>query len=481
MARLPSTTATPPSSVPPDKTASHPVPHHQHGYHHHPHSHPHSHPYSKLPRAPAADRPHQVGTTAAFPPLSQSNPPAVSLEPSTARGQSIPLAHDTAVHRTTALRELSRSQPTGRPRYPSAAATATATTTGTYSQPVLVRTYAASSTSSAYHSGRRPTRQPAPIASDGSNMSYASGTGRSRRSFAVTLGRSHLLQRSAHTDGRIDADVKLPPLEAFTFKGIMADIEHDMATDLDRIAEICARSRYSLSNQYEIHVAPHGSGAAFVQPAHTDMPPAPTLQAISSDDERHGPPTRQRTGAVRRPSAAYGTLETIMSSSRSSDDERANRKSAAEIAAHVRGRHAYHAAAAGETGCGCGNGRGSGSGSGSANSTEAQASSELQTTSPRSTLAAAILKRSRVQSISHASSVAGPAASLVGRPALPETSNSHLVSTTTTESRPLESRPPRLPTTQEQPSSAVLVNAPIGLRAIFTVSQDYNTHFCNAV
>ncbi|KAI0139362.1 hypothetical protein GGR57DRAFT_442641 [Xylariaceae sp. FL1272] len=443
MARLPSTTTAPPSSAAPDKPASHARPRHQQHHRHHPHSNPHS----KLLRAPAADRPRHAGAAAAFPPLSQSNSPAVSLEPSTARGQSIPLPQDTAAHRTTALRELSRSQPIGRPRYPNAAATATATTAGTYSQPVLVRTYAASATSSAYPSGRRSTRPPAPSASHSTYPSYASRTGRSRRSFAMTLVRPRILQRPEPPDGRLEADVKLPPLEAFTFKGIMADIEHDIETDLDRIAEICARSRYSLSNQYEIHVAPHGSGAAFVQPVHRDIPSAPTLQAISSDDERHGLPVRQRTGVVRRRSAAYGTLETIMSSSRSDDDERAKRKSAAQIAAHV--RHAHQAATTGETACGSG----SRSGSGSANSTEAQASSELHTTSPRSTLAAAILKRSSAQSMS---SLDGHATGLVGRPARAEMSNSHLMSTTTTESRTLESRPPRLPATQELPSSVFL-------------------------
>jgi hypothetical protein len=52
-----------------------------------------------------------------------------------------------------------------------------------------------------------------------------------------------------------NVELKLPPVEAFTFKGIMEEIKHGVAEDLERIAEICARSKYSLSNQYEVHVS----------------------------------------------------------------------------------------------------------------------------------------------------------------------------------------------------------------------------------
>ncbi|KAK6596765.1 hypothetical protein H4I96_09417 [Botrytis cinerea] len=48
-------------------------------------------------------------------------------------------------------------------------------------------------------------------------------------------------------------DMKLPPVEAFSFKGIMDEIKHGVSDDLERIAEICARSKYSLANQHEFH------------------------------------------------------------------------------------------------------------------------------------------------------------------------------------------------------------------------------------
>ncbi|KAI0120230.1 hypothetical protein GGR51DRAFT_496913 [Nemania sp. FL0031] len=383
----------------------------------------------------------QFASSSRFPPPSQLNTSSVSLvSTSTAQGRPIPLSDANAADRTTALRELSRSQPIARRPYtettgpgpappppPSTAGTTTGTTTGTYSQPVLVRTYSGPIASPAR--AQSTSRRDAISGVKGRPKAPSSNQSRRPRRFGVTLIRPLVSQKQSPGD-----DVRLPPLEAFSFKSIMADIEHDIGADLDRIADICARSRYSLSNQYEIHVAPHGSGASFIQggaaSASTTSPPrdngGPTLQAISIDEE-DGSTNQARRATVRRRSAAYGTLETIISSSRSSDEDRSKRKSAAEIAAQVRGRIPHPSPG--------------GSGSGSAHSTEAQASSELhgqptkKSSRIRPTFAAAILDHSRAQ-IHHDSNPPPPRSSgtnLVGEPAIPETSHSHLVSTTTSE------------------------------------------------
>lgn len=139
-------------------------------------------------------------------------------------------------------------------------------------------------------------------------------------------------------------ELKMPPVEAFTFKGIMEEIKHGVAEDLERIAEICARSKYSLSNQYEVHMPPHGRGEPFLQNLGLGVGPhavgGPTLQAIGSDDEQTRPVGRGSRGGRRTKSVAYGTLETIMSSSRSSDEDKSKKKPAAVIAEEVRGRAA---------------------------------------------------------------------------------------------------------------------------------------------
>ncbi|KAI1153581.1 hypothetical protein F4825DRAFT_414312 [Nemania diffusa] len=390
------------------------------------------------PTAPASSSSSssRFASSSRFPPPSQPDTSSVSLvSTSTAQGRPIPLSDANAADRTTALRELSRSQPVARHPYtktpgppPSTAGTTTGTTTGTYSQPVLVRTYSGPISSAATRA-QPASRRDAISGVKGRPNPPSSNRGRRHHGLAVTLIRPLVSQRPSPGD-----DARLPPLEAFSFKSIMADIEHDIGADLDRIADICARSRYSLSNQYEIHVAPHGSGAGFVQggpaSASTNSPPhdngGPTLQAISIDDEHTGTSHGRRV-TVRRRSAAYGTLETIISSSRSSDEDRSKRKSAAEIAAQVRGRISHATP--------------EGSGGGSPHSTEAQASSELHgqpTKKPsraRPTLAAAILDHSRAQT--HPRSDSPPPRSsgtnLVGDPAIPETSHSHLVSRTAPE------------------------------------------------
>ncbi|KAI0201036.1 hypothetical protein F4808DRAFT_136955 [Astrocystis sublimbata] len=409
------------------------------------------------PHAPAAPASISSRFAAAsrLPPLSQPNTSSVSLVASTARGRPVPLSDATAADRTTALRELSRTQPVPRPSYstkssgppPSAAVTipgtipgtVPGTTTGTYSQPVLVRTY--SGPLSPSKRARSASRQNATPAGQSRPSGPPGRSRRHRQGFAVTLIPSFIGGRPSAGD-----DVKLPPLEAFSFKSIMAELEQDIGADLDRIADICARSRYSLSNQYEIHVAPHGSGAGFGVSASvsTDIPgpdnTGPTLQAPSIDDE-HASTTQGRRRAIRRKSAAYGTLETIISSSRSSDDDRSKRRPAAEIAAQVRGRFPNS----------------SPEGTGSADTTEAQASSENQGESTnkhsktRSTLAAAILDHTRTQTHDRPDPPQPRTSStnLVGEPAIPETSHNHLVSTTTGESILSEDRNIR-PSAKEQ-------------------------------
>lgn len=205
----------------------------------------------------------------------------------------------------------------------------------------------------------------------------------------------------------------------------MNEMQQDIGADLDRIAEICARSRYSLSNQYEVHVAPHGSGTSFTtSPPKSSKQPAnagPTLQAITSDDE-HSSSTRhrRRRGTQRRRSAAYGTLETIMSSSRSSDEDKGKKKSAAELTEGVRGR-------AGTQGS-------SSSGDAAISSNATGPSSEEQREEQRramrrksSSFMVAVMDNTK-QSQGHGD-VASPRSSgtaLVSEPAKPETSRNHL-------------------------------------------------------
>ena len=238
---------------------------------------------------------------------------------------------------------------------------------------------------------------------------------------------------------------RLPPVEAFSFKHMMQEEDQGgetIGSDLDRIAEILERSKYSLSNQYEVHMAPHGSGASFVADVAStngarsrrrkghghsrSVGGGPTLQAIGSDDEAR----RRRRGGGRRRSVAYGTLETIMSSSRSSEEDKSKKKPAAEIADEVRGR------AAAKKISGPSAGSGSGAASNAANSSPGSAERtqavddgkhDLETKLARkksTSFATAVMDSRNAQK--DVTSPRASAAALVSEPALPRTSTSHI-------------------------------------------------------
>lgn len=213
----------------------------------------------------------------------------------------------TVAYRISALRQINGTNRTRHHRYAKSAGARNST----YNQPVIVRTYSGPS---------RPRSQYRPAAAKKGNGPPI-----------ITAAKM--------------GDLKLPPVEAFSFKGIMDEIKHGVTEDLERIAEICARSKYSLSNQYEVHMPPHGRGEQFFQPVSQVHPVqgqlvGPTLQAIGSDDEQPRLASRSSKTGRRARSAAYGTLETIMSSSRSSDEDKSSKKPAAVLADEVRGRAA---------------------------------------------------------------------------------------------------------------------------------------------
>lgn len=323
---------------PPDPPLPPPPPHQR--YSHHPAS-----TTSAATSSASASKSRRHTLPFSFPPLFQSNTSSARLAPSTAEGKPIPVDDSTAEHRTSALRELNSNFPS-RHRY----AKSTGAQSSTYSQPVIVRSYYTPV----------PTR---PVSTDrgvvivsrgGAGRRAGSDTGPAaavRRAFPfaqrVTPSGNGILSNMARARARKrmegPGEAKLPPVDAFRFKSFLANMEEDgcgtdINADLDRIAEICAKSRYSLSNQYEVHYAPHGSGTGFLSNGHHQEPQGPTLQVVSSDDERNMRRARRRPIGARRNSRAMGTLETIMSSSRSSDEDRSKKKSAAELADDVRGR-----------------------------------------------------------------------------------------------------------------------------------------------
>lgn len=405
---------------------------------------------------PASAKPSSTPRRAALPfnfPFFQLNNKSVtSLVPSTAEGKPIPLDDSTAAHRTSALRELNNNFPSSVTRHKYTKSSGAQSST--YSQPVIVRTYSGPSASQGHsRSNSHTARRRGPPSTTSTSVSYVSPAAHSRPAGTRQYGglistvRENAQKKmpwpwlQGHEQDR-GAD-KLPPHDAFSFKTIMANLQaqsNEMDKALDGIAEIYARSRYSLSNQYEVHVAPHGSGSSFISAVpsssirrrgHTrnnNSQSGPTLQAIQSDDDDNSASARsqrKRRGTGRRRSAAYGTLETIMSSSRSSEEDKTKKKSASELADEVRGRASP---------------KPSRSASGSSKTGDAGPSTQKsdgntkQVTRKRSkSFANAIIHAdtTRNQAGGEAASPRNSSAALVSEPSMPQTSSSHLEIRTT--------------------------------------------------
>lgn len=391
-----------------------------------------------------------------FPLLFQSNNTSVaSLVPSVAEGKPIPLDDSTAAHRTSALRELNNNfpSPVTRHKYTKS----TGAQSSTYSQPVIVRTYTGPSPSQGHsrsnsYSARRVGHRRGIPSTTSTSISYVSPAAHSRPPGAPQHG--GLLNMARENARKMpwpwkqgqdqeDAADRLPPPEAFSFKAIMANLQaesSEMDKALDGIAEIYARSRYSLSNQYEVHVAPHGSGASFISAVpssssrrrghakNRQSQSGLTLQAIQSDDDDETSSARtnhKRKSIGRRSSAAYGTLETIMSSSRSSEEDKSKKRPASELMDEVRGRASSKPGRSGS-----GSSRTDPKGDSYAKETKTKRRMRKSTKSFANAIIHADSSKQQVGG-DEVTSPRHPTAALLSKPSLPQTSGSHLEIRTT--------------------------------------------------
>lgn len=256
---------------------------------------------------------------------------STSVVPQTAEGKAIPVDGATAENRTLALREINNQFPS-RQRCSNPKNDAQSG----ISEPVVVRTYYAPA----------PRRHDATAYSGVASKAGATAIGAARRlAFASHLSpaartTNNNTGKAPALDVRQDQGTHLPPIKAFTFKSFMAHSEahsgpDGINADLDRIAEICARSRYCLSDQYEVHYTPRGSRVTFHATGSHQEPrdgPALPFQVVplrnGQQDMHNLANHRRRRRFGRMSSRAVGTLETIVSVSRSSEEDDAERKAA---------------------------------------------------------------------------------------------------------------------------------------------------------
>lgn len=186
----------------------------------------------------------------------------------------------------------------------SKSAKSTSSRTTVTSQPVVVRTY----------SGSRHTSRP------GSGFNTP-------RSYAMN-GHTPASSLSASLAARSD---QLPAADDFSFSAILRAVDPEIRDAIDAIAEICARSRMSLADEYDSHLPPQGeiTGAGSIWATNTGVlagrgrlsrinqgwAAENTLMAVpeaSSSSERLAQETKV-TSSKKRSQSAYGSLKSVIS------------------------------------------------------------------------------------------------------------------------------------------------------------------------
>ncbi|KAI9676363.1 MAG: hypothetical protein M1817_000520 [Caeruleum heppii] len=158
-------------------------------------------------------------------------PPSIAAPEGTATGEtttSTPTDDRRAAHHAAAIRQLHGTS--SRTSHRHASSTTDPSRRSPSTQPVLVRTYSKASSSAAKGNKGNETRE---------------------RQSAGNVPNVSTVKSSSQKDA------KLPPVEAFSFKNIMDTVEPEIKGTLDVIAGVCAKSRYSLAGQYEVHLPPH--------------------------------------------------------------------------------------------------------------------------------------------------------------------------------------------------------------------------------
>lgn len=185
----------------------------------------------------------------------------------------------------------------------SKSAKSTSSRTTVTSQPVVVRTYS------------------------GSRHASRAGSGfNTPRSFAMN-GHTTASALSAGLAGRTE---HLPSAEEFSFSAILRAVDPEIREAIDAIAEICARSRMSLADEYDAHLPPQGeitgagpgwaastlAGRGRLSRINQGWQTENTLMAVpeaSSSSERLAQEGKARASSKKRSQSAYGSLKSVIS------------------------------------------------------------------------------------------------------------------------------------------------------------------------
>ncbi|KAI4243193.1 MAG: hypothetical protein LQ352_007073 [Teloschistes flavicans] len=80
---------------------------------------------------------------------------------------------------------------------------------------------------------------------------------------------------------------EMPSLQKFSFQDILASIDPEVSASIDKIAEICGRSKMSLAHEYSSHLPPQGDLPMPLLQDHTDEIPIPRLEPVEEISSAH--------------------------------------------------------------------------------------------------------------------------------------------------------------------------------------------------
>ncbi|KAI4146106.1 MAG: hypothetical protein L6R39_003590 [Caloplaca ligustica] len=128
--------------------------------------------------------------------------------------------------------------------------------------------------------------------------------------------RQSIMKQRSHSRSNRESS-EMPPLESFSFHDILASIDPQVHGSIDKIAEICGRSRMSLADEYSSHLPPHGDFSLLNLQDHGDHTAVSRLEPVeeasstheeSAQEARSTPSRAARLSLVGRPNTGQGDL-----------------------------------------------------------------------------------------------------------------------------------------------------------------------------
>ncbi|KAL8687107.1 MAG: hypothetical protein Q9218_006626 [Villophora microphyllina] len=103
---------------------------------------------------------------------------------------------------------------------------------------------------------------------------------------ASNPNQSTKMKQNRHSRGSQDTS-GMPSLQSFSFQDILASVDPEVSGSIDKIAEICGRSKMSLADEYSSHLPPQGHLPVPLLQDHVEGVPIPRLEPVEEVSSTH--------------------------------------------------------------------------------------------------------------------------------------------------------------------------------------------------